>query len=237
MKKLNRFLYLLALLKFILPFFLQSSIYEPHRDEFLYLAEGNHPAFGFMEVPPLLSVFAWITGLLGNGMFWIKFWPSLFGALTFILVGKLIISIGAKTFALILLFFCFFFTGFLRVHFLFQPNFLEIFFYTVIATGLVQWVRTSENKWLYITGIGAGLGLLSKYSVAFYLISLVPALLLTKQRTIFLNRHFYFALGLAFLIFLPNLIWQFSYHLPVFYHMHELTSTQLQYVQASFFST
>ncbi len=235
MKKLNRFLYLLALLKFILPFFLQNSMYEPHRDEFLYLAEGSHPAFGFMEVPPLLSVFAWITGLFGNGMFWIKFWPSLFGALNFILVGKLIISLGAKTFALILLFFCFFFTGFLRVHFLFQPNFLEIFFYTVIAVGLVQYARTSENKWLYFTGIGAGLGLLSKYSVAFYLISLLPALMLTKQRTIFLNRHFYIALGLAFLIFLPNLIWQFNYHFPVFYHMHELTSTQLQYVQHSSF--
>ena len=237
MKKLNRFLYLLALLKFILPFFLQNSIYEPHRDEFLYLAEGSHPAFGFMEVPPLLSVFAWITGLLGNGMFWIKFWPSLFGALNFILVGKLIISLGAKIFALILLFFCFFFTGYLRVHFLFQPNFLEIFFYTVIAIGLIQYIRTSENKWLYITGIGAGLGLLSKYSVAFYMISLLPALLLTKHRRIFLNRHFYFALGLAFIIFLPNLIWQYIHHFPVFYHMHELSATQLQYVQLSSFLT
>ena len=54
MKRLNRLLYLLAFLKFLLPFFLQSSVYEPHRDEFLYLAEGGHPAFGFMEVPPLL---------------------------------------------------------------------------------------------------------------------------------------------------------------------------------------
>jgi hypothetical protein len=63
MKKSDRFLYLLALLKLVLPFFLQSSIYEPHRDEFLYLAEGSHPAFGFMEVPPLLSVFAWLTQL------------------------------------------------------------------------------------------------------------------------------------------------------------------------------
>jgi 4-amino-4-deoxy-L-arabinose transferase-like glycosyltransferase len=235
MKKSDRFLYLLALLKLVLPFFLQSSIYEPHRDEFLYLAEGSHPAFGFMEVPPLLSVFAWLTQHLGNSIFWIKFWPSLFGALNFVLVGKLIISLGAKLFALILLFFCFFFTGFLRVHFLFQPNFLEIFFYTVIAVGLIQYVRTSENKWLYITGIGAGLGLLSKYSVAFYLISLLPALLLTKQRTIFLNRHFYIALGLAFIIFLPNLIWQYIHHFPVFYHMHELSSTQLQYVQLSSF--
>ena len=230
MKNLNRFLYLLAFIKFVLPFVLQNAAYEPHRDEFLYLAEGAHPAFGFMEVPPLLSVFAWLTHLLGNGMFWIKCWPALFGSFTMILVGKIVISQGGKFFAIFLLFCSFLFSAFIRVHFLFQPNFLEIFFYTVIAFGLIRYIETSENKWLYITALGAGLGLLSKYSVAFYLVSLVPALLFTKQRTIFQNRHLYFALGLAFLIFLPNLIWQYTNHFPVFYHMHELTSTQLQYV-------
>jgi 4-amino-4-deoxy-L-arabinose transferase-like glycosyltransferase len=235
MKQLNRFLYLLALIKLIVPFFFQHSIYEPHRDEFLYLAEGAHPAFGFMEVPPMLSVFAWITLHLGNNMFWIKFWPSLFGALNLILIGKIIISQGGNRFALFLLFCCFFFTGFLRVHFLFQPNSLEVFFYSVIAFGLIRYIQTAENKWLYMTALGAGFGLLSKYSVSFYLVSLLPALLITKQRTIFLNRHLYIALGLAFIIFLPNLIWQYTNHFPVVYHMQELSSTQLQYVPSSVF--
>src|SRR5664279_2379976 len=114
MKKLNRFLYFLAFLKFILPFLLQDSVYEPHRDEFLYLAEGAHPAFGFMEVPPMLSILAWITRHLGNGMFWIKCWPSLFGAFNYILVGKIILSKGGKTFSLFLLFCCFIFSAFIR---------------------------------------------------------------------------------------------------------------------------
>src|ERR1700686_5038652 len=78
MKKLNRFLYLLALLKFTLPFFLQNAVYEPHRDEFLYLAEGAHPAFGFMEVPPLLSGFSWLTQHLGKKMFLFKNLPAFF---------------------------------------------------------------------------------------------------------------------------------------------------------------
>jgi len=235
MKQLNRFLYLLALIKFLLPFILQDSIYEPHRDEFLYLAEGAHPAFGFMEVPPLLSVFAWLTRHLGNGFFWIKCWPALIGAFNFILVGKIIIPLGARRFAIFLLFCCFIFSVYIRVHFLFQPNFLEIFFYTLIAYGLIEYVQTKKNKWLYITALGAGFGLLSKYSVAFYLISLLPALMLSKQRTIFLNRHLYYAVGLAFIIFLPNLIWQFANHFPVIYHMNELTSTQLQYVPPASF--
>jgi hypothetical protein len=38
MKKEYRFLYVLAVIKFILPFILQDHYYGPQRDEFLYLA-------------------------------------------------------------------------------------------------------------------------------------------------------------------------------------------------------
>ena len=84
MRKTNGLIFLLALIKFILPYLLQNSYYEPHRDEFLYLAQGHHLAWGFAEVPPMLSIFAWLTHLFGDGMFWIKFWPNMFGVLTFI---------------------------------------------------------------------------------------------------------------------------------------------------------
>lgn len=132
MKRIS-IVYFLAFLKFIIPFFLQNNIYQPHRDEFLYLAEAHHMAWGYMEIPPLLSVFAWISNFFGSGIFWIKFWPSLFGAFTFLIAGKIIISLGGKTLALILGFLPFIFGAYLRVHFLFQPNFLEIFFWTLIA--------------------------------------------------------------------------------------------------------
>ena len=230
MHKYNRLLYVLALIKLILPFFLQHPVYEPHRDEFLYLAEGRHMAWGFMEVPPLLSVFAWLTHLFGNGFFWIKFWPSLIGALTFVLVGKLILNLGGGTYALVLAFLCFVFSAYMRVDYLFQPNFLEIFFYTLIAYSLVRYIQTNKNNWLYLNGLSMGLGMLSKYSIAFFILSVLIGLLLTRQRKIFLNRHFYFASILAFIIFLPNLLWQASHHFPVVFHMSELQETQLQYV-------
>lgn len=127
MKKEYKFLYLFAFIKFILPFLLQNSYYQPQRDEFLYLAEAHHLAWGYMEVPPLLSVFAWFTNLFGTSMFWLKFWPSLFGALTYIIMGKVILSFGGKVFALFLALLTLIFSVYLRVHFLFQPNFLEIF--------------------------------------------------------------------------------------------------------------
>ena len=230
MKNSSRLLYFLALIKFILPFVLQSHVYEPHRDEFLYLAEGRHMAWGFMEVPPFLSVFAWLTNLFGGSMFWIKFWPSLFGAFTFIITGKLILSLGGKSFALFLGFLDFIFGAYLRVHYLFQPNFLEIFFWTLIAYSLIRYVQTEKNNWLYVFGLGVGLGMMSKYSVAFFIVSILLGLLVTQQRKIFSNKHFYYASLIAFIIFMPNLTWQYLHHFPVVYHMKELQETQLQYI-------
>jgi hypothetical protein len=231
MRKYSTFLYLLAFIKFALPFFLQSSYYEPHRDEFLYLAEGNHMAWGFMEVPPLLSIFAWLTHLFGDSMFWIKFWPSLFGALTFIVAGKIVLSLGGKMYALFLCFLTFIYSAYLRVHFLFQPNFPEVFFWTMIAYSIIRYIQTQKNGWLYVTGICAGLGMLSKYSALFYIAGTCIGLLLTTQRKIFTNKHFYFAALIGFAIFLPNVIWQYNRHFPVFNHMQELTETQLQYIK------
>ncbi len=235
MKKEYKILVLLALIKFILPFLLQNNVYEPQRDEFLYLAEGKHMAWGFMEIPPLLSVFAWISHYFGGGMFWLKFWPSLFGAITYLIIGKIILLRGGKTFALILGFLPLIFGAYMRVHFLFQPNFLEIFFWTTIAFSIMRFEDTQKNLWLYVFGISAGLGMLSKYSVSFFIISILVGLLITRYRKVFLNKHFYYASIIAFLIFLPNLLWQYHHHFPVMVHMKELHQFQLQYINPAGF--
>ena len=231
----NIFILLLALLKIIIPYFLQDSIYEPHRDEFLYLAEGHHMAWGFMEVPPVLSVFAWLTHILGDNIFWIKLWPSLFGAATFILAAKIIRSLGGKNFAIFLLFLPFIFGVYLRLFFLFQPNTPEVFFWTMIAFSIIRFVQTKRNKWLYLLGISMGLGMMSKYSVAFFTVSIFAGLLFTRHRLIFLNKHFWYAMLVAFIIFLPNLTWQYNRHFPVVHHMQELQQTQLQYISPGSF--
>lgn len=230
MQKNNWLLYTLALLKIIIPYLLQNPIYEPHRDEFLYLAEGHHLAWGFMEVPPMLSIFAWLTHLFGDGIFWVKLWPSLMGAVIFIICGKTVQSLGGKSFALILLFLPFIFGVYLRLFFLFQPNPPENLCWTLIAFSIIRFVQIKEKKWLYLFGVSVGLGMMSKYSVAFYTASILLGLLFTKHRNIFLNKHFWYASIIGFIIFLPNLLWQYQNKFPVVVHMNELQQTQLQYI-------
>lgn len=231
-KQLKNLFWILAFIKLVLPFFLQNSFYQPHRDEYLYLAEAHHMSWGFMEVPPLLSVFAWITNFFGDGMFWIRIWPALFGMLTFLFVGKIILSLGGRTFALFLGWLPFILDGYMRLFFLFMPNFLDVFFWTLIAFSIIRFIQTQQNKWLYWFGVAVGLGMMSKYSVAFYTPSILAGILLTKHRKIFVNKHFYYASLIALLIFLPNIIWQYNHRFPVITHMDELQQEQLKYNSA-----
>jgi 4-amino-4-deoxy-L-arabinose transferase-like glycosyltransferase len=231
----RNFLFLLAIIKLIAPFFLQNSFYQPHRDEYLYLAEAHHMDWGYMEIPPMLSVFAWITNFFGASMFWIRVWPALFGALTFLLVGRIILSLGGRIFALFLAWLPFMIDGYMRLFFLFMPGFLDVFFWTLMAFSVIRFIQTQQNKWLYLFGAAIGLGMMSKYSVAFYTISILAGILLTRHRKIFINKHFYFASLIALLIFLPNIIWQYNHRFPVITHMNELQEEQLKYNSAAGF--
>ncbi|MET0300346.1 MAG: glycosyltransferase family 39 protein, partial [Flavitalea sp.] len=100
---------------------------------------------------------------------------------------------------------------------------------------LIRYIQTSKTFYLYFFGGSIGLGMLCKYTVAFYTISLLAGLLLTPQRKIFLQKHFYGAALLALVIFLPNLIWQYTHNFPVITHMNELKETQLQYMDGGTF--
>lgn len=230
MQKYFRLIYALAILKFLLPYFLQDPFYQPHRDEYLYLVEGRHLAWGYMEIPPLLPVFARITHWLGDGFFWIKFWPNLTGAITLIMVTRLVAFLGGRTIAILLASLPFFTGGFQILFFLFQPNFLDVFFWTAMAYSSIRFFQTGKIIWLYTLGISTGLGMMSKYSAAIYAVSLVGGILLTSGRKIFLNRHFYFAIAIALLTILPNLVWQYNHCFPVIHHMEELQEEQLKFI-------
>lgn len=230
MHRTKQLIWALAILRLILPFLLVDSFYQLHRDEYLYLAEGRHPAWGFMEVPPMLSWMAWISHQFGASLILVKIWPALIGSATFVLLGYLILSLGGRSLAIVFAFLPFLFTGMIRLFYFFHPNFLDVFFWTLNAYTLIRYTQTKQNRWLYLFAIGIGLGMLSKYSVAFYTAALLGGLLLTKERSVFRNKHLYLAGMIAVIILLPNLIWQYQHNFPLAQHMQELQEEQLQFI-------
>ena len=224
------FLLFFCLAKFVLQYSVVNPVYDLHRDEYLYLDQGNHPAWGYVSVPPFTSWIAFIIQHLGNGIFWVRFFPALFGTLTLIVCWFIVAELGGGLKARIVTAIALICSVLSRLDILFQPNSFDVLSWTTIYFLLIRYVHRKENKWLLFTGIAAAIAFLNKYNVAFLLAGLFAAFLLTKERSIFRNRFLYYALGIAIIILLPNLIWQIQNHWPFVHHMKELARTQLQYV-------
>lgn len=214
-------------LKFLLQYFLLSSDYDLQRDEYLHLDQANHLAWGYLSVPPFTSWTSYIIQLLGNSIFWIKFFPALYGALTIYVVWKAIEELDGSLFALILGATCILFSALLRINTLYQPNSFDILSWTVLYFILLKYIKTDNLKWLYIGAIVFAIGFLNKYNIVFLLVGLFPSLLLTKHRKVFLKPSLYFAISLGLVLILPNLVWQYNNDFPVFHHLKQLSETQL----------
>jgi hypothetical protein len=227
MSKKNIVLLFFILLKFVLQYFAINPVYELHRDEFLHLDLGKHLAWGYTSVPPVTGWISFIILQLGNSVFWVKFFPALFGVLTMVVVWKIIEELNGKLFALILGLGCVTFSALLRINTLYQPNSLEYLLWTLLFFAVVKFINSENNKWLWLASVTFAFGVLNKYNIAFLILGLLPALLITSHRKIFLNKHLYFSLLVALLIVSPNLIWQYKNDFPVFHHLKTLAETQL----------
>lgn len=228
-------LILLILAKFVIQYLVVHPAYDLQRDEYLHLDQANHLAWGYASVPPVTSWISWMILRLGNGEFWVRFFPALFGALTIVVVWETTRRLGGKLFALTAAAVAILFSSLLRLNMLFQPNSLEILCWTTFFYLIIVYIQTEKPKWLYIAAIVFAIGFLNKYNIVFMVAGLIPAILIVPQRKLFLNKHLMGAAVLALLLISPNLIWQWQNNFPVFRHLEELATTQLLHVRRSDF--
>jgi len=215
------------ILKFLLQSILISPEYDLQRDEYLHLDLGNHLAWGYLSVPPFTSWISRIIYLLGNSVFWVKFFPSLFGALTIFVVWKAIEELKGNLFALILGATCVLFSALLRLNSLYQPNSFDVLSWTILYFIIIKYFHTEKLKWLFVAAIVFAFGFLNKYNIVFLLLAFLPAILLTEQRKVFGHKELYLAVFLGLMFIAPNLLWQYNNNFPVIHHLNELASKQL----------
>jgi hypothetical protein len=217
----------LILIKMVLQYVVVNPVYELHRDEFLYLNQADHLAFGYISVPPLMAVISKIVFLLGDGIFWVRFFPALFGALTVVFVWLTVEATGGRLFAKILSSAALIFSALLRINILYQPNSFDIFIWTIIFYLIIRFIQTEKNSLLYWLAIIIAAGFYNKYNVVFLIAGLAVGLLVTYQRRIFLRPSFWIAMTISLIILMPNILWQITNHFPVFQHMKVLKINQL----------
>jgi hypothetical protein len=207
------------------------------RDELLHLALGDHLAWGFKEVPPFIALLARIsTTVFGDSVFATRIFSTIFSGLIIWVTGRMVAEFGGGRLGIALACLALTFSpAFAASGYLFQPVVFDQFWWLLAAYLVVRYINTNNANYLYLLGVVVGIGLLTKYTMAFFAFALIIGLLLTKQRRVLWNRHVLLAALIALVIFLPNIIWQFRHHLPLVTHMKTLRSTQLDYIKPSDF--
>ncbi|MEM1125261.1 MAG: glycosyltransferase family 39 protein [Bacteroidota bacterium] len=206
--------------------------YGLHRDELLYLALGDHLAWGYREVPPLMPALgAAVEALLGSSLVAVRLLPALAGGLVVLATGLLVRAFGGGRYAVLLAALAVFAAPvFMRTHSLFQPVVFDQAVWVLAALALVWRVAQDEPRWWLGVGTVLGLGLLFKVSAAFFGLAIAVGVLLTPLRRDFATPWPWAGAGLAVLLALPYLLWQVAHGWPFFEHMAQLSARQLVHV-------
>jgi len=219
------------LVKLILHFTTFAN-YELHRDALLYYSLGEHLAWGYVSVPPFIAVIGrFSTFLFGNTTFALRFFPAIAGGLSIFIISRIVKELKGGRIAQILALSAFLLSpAFLRSNSLFQPVTFNQFFWLLSAYLVIRLVnRNVTQLWIYVFLVW-GVGVLNKYSIAFFIGSCLLAILLTEKRKLMWNKHFLLGGILGILIILPNILWQHTNNWPLLHHMHALQENQFVHV-------
>ena len=209
-----------ALFTFV--FHLAASILQAHlgygyfRDEMYYLICGRHLAWGYVDHGPLVALQARLAEtLFGPSLAGIRTLSALAGAARLFLTGILAWSLGgrraAQALAMIGVLVA---PQYLGIDGYLSMNSFESLFWMTCLMALILLARGATPLLWLLFGLSAGLGLLNKPSMTFFLIALLAALLLTPQRRLLFTPWAAIGVALLVLIALPNLFWQIHNHWP-----------------------
>jgi 4-amino-4-deoxy-L-arabinose transferase-like glycosyltransferase len=213
----------IALAKFLFHCYFNNR-YGYFRDEFDYMACGDHLAWGYVDQPPLIPFLIHVCrALLGDSLRSIRFIPALTSSLLVVQTALLAREFGGRRFALLLSAI----TVVIAPHYisdgsLLTTNCLEPNLWMGCAYFAVLAIKRNDPRYWLWFGVVAGMGLQEKYSIAVFGFGMVVGLLLTAQRRSFLRPWFWLAGLAAFLIFLPNLLWNIHNHWPFVELMHNI---------------
>jgi hypothetical protein len=198
-----------------------NNRYGYFRDEFNYIACGDHLQWGYVDQPPLIPFLIHLCrALLGDSLRSIRFIPALASSLLIVQTATLARELGGRRFAILLSAICaliapqYLSNGSLLGTNCLEPNlWMGCAYFAILA--IKRWGETDKAPrcWLWF-GVVAGFGLEEKYSIAVFGFGMVVGLLLTEQRRVFLNKWIWLGGLAAFLIFLPNLLWNIHYDWP-----------------------
>jgi hypothetical protein len=208
----------------ILLYLVAAPHYGYFRDEMYYLACGEHPAWGYMDQPPIIAWMAWLLEhSIGTSLYALRLLPMLASVGTIVLTGLLARKLGGGPWAMFLASLAVLVAPInLTLTHLFTMNAFDPLLWTVLAWLLVDLLQTGREKiWLWV-GVVVGITLLNKYGALFFVVGLLAGVLFSPLRKSLVRPWFWAGCAIATVIALPNFLWQLHWNFPFVQLVHSV---------------
>ena len=154
------------------------------RDELYYAACGQHLAWGYVDHAPLAPFLArFCRTFLGDSLLALRFFPALAAAAKVLLGGWLARELNGDKYAQFLTAFCVLLAPiYLTFDSFFSMNAFEPMFWMTCAAIVLRILNGGNPKLWILCGLTAGLGILNKHSMLFFVSGIALGLLATSAR-------------------------------------------------------
>jgi hypothetical protein len=189
---------------------LTNNRYGFHRDELQFLSDARHLDWGFVAYPPL-TPFVERVGLeiFGVSLVGLRLFSVIAQALAIVMTGLMAWELGGGRLAQITVALVVATSGlpvFEGTEF--QYSSFDYLWWVLIAYFVIRLLKTEDPRWWMAVGATIGVGLMTKYTICFFVAGILAGMLLSGARRFFLSGWFWGGVGVSLLIFLPNFVWQ-----------------------------
>ncbi|MEP6975787.1 MAG: glycosyltransferase family 39 protein [Spartobacteria bacterium] len=187
--------------------------YGFHRDELGLLDDARFLDWGYVSYPPVTPFLARIALLLfGPLLVGVRFFAALAQSTAMIFTGLMARELGGRRWAQVIaalaaavapMAVC--------MGTMLQYIALDYLWWVLAAYGVIRLLRTENPRWWLLIGAALGLGMMTKYTMIFFIAGVVAGVVLTPARRWLRSPWLWAGAALSVLIFLPNLLWQIQH--------------------------
>jgi hypothetical protein len=205
----DRTLLLSITVVFALFHILTNGRYGFHRDELQFLSDARHLDWGFVAYPPFTPFVERIAmAIFGLSLIGLRLFSVIAQAIVIYVSGLMARDLGGNRWAQAATALSVALSGLpLFEATEFQYTSFGMLWWVLICFFTIRLLKSENPRWWLAIGAAAGLGLMTKYSIVFFLVGLLGGMLLTRERRYFGTKWFWGGVAIACLIFLPNIIW------------------------------
>jgi hypothetical protein len=194
---------------------LSAGQYGFFANELYFIVCGRHPAFGYVDQPPLIPLLAAATQFAGNNT-WLLRLPGVLAAAALVpLVVAFTQLLGGGTRAAWLAAIAAAASPMITaMSAALSTSTFEPLAFTAVAYFVSRGVLLAESRAFWWAGSIAGIAFEAKYGIVFWLFGIALGLLLSSDRSVWRLRDFWIGASIAMLLALPNAVWQLAHGLP-----------------------